>query len=172
MCIADRKDPAIITSCIWHISRRRNHHKLHVAHQQEMQSSQAAFGTSAGQAANMICHHHLLRFVLCSLSSSSMCPFGMHNHPSPCAAGTWGSSGPLDQLLLLCWALPLPTSGILSAPLQTRTRCVRACVPACMCVHELSEAHGHATCPFSMLFAVHTTVCSIAMAASLLSAPA
>ena len=143
MHVADWKDTAIITSCI---------------------------GISAGVAVKMTCHHHIHSFD--SLSSSSTCLFRMHNHPSLCAAGTWVSSVPLDQSLWLCWALPSPTSGILSAPLQTRTRCVRQCVCLCLlCVHELSEAHGHATCSFSMLFAVHTTVCSIATAASLFSAP-
>jgi hypothetical protein len=53
------------------------------------------------------------------------------------------------------WHLECPTS-------DKNKVCGRPCVclcPCLLCVHELSDAHGHATCPFSMLFAVHTTVC-------------
>lgn len=63
------------------------------------------------------------------------------------------------------WHLECPTS-------DKNKVCASVCVCLCLlCVHELSEAHGHATCSFSMLFALHTTVCSIATAASLFSAP-
>ena len=118
----------------------------------------------------MICQHHLLKFVLCSLSSSSMCLPEMQSPFSLCCRylGFFRAIGPITVAVLgiaitNIWHLECPTSDK-NKVCERVYECVRACVcPSVhasvrdLCVNALSEAHGHATCPFCMLFAVHTT---------------
>ena len=99
-----------------------------------MRSSQAACGTSAGEAANMICQHHLLKFVLCSLSSSSMCLPEMQWPFSLCCRylGFFRAIGPITVAVLgiaitNIWHLECPTSDK-----NKVCACVRPCVRLCM----------------------------------------
>ena len=103
-----------------------------------MRWSQAACGTSAGEAANMICQHHLLKFVLCSLSSSSMCLPEMQSPFSLCCRylGFFRAIGPITVAVLgiaitNIWHLECPTSDK-NKVCERVYACVRASVRLCM----------------------------------------